>query len=36
MMCVSQIIMFYTLNLYNAACQLFLNKAAGENHLKKS
>ena len=27
MMCVSQIITWYTLNLYNAVCQLYVNKA---------
>ena len=26
MMCISQIIMLYTLNLYSAVCQLYLNK----------
>ena len=27
---VSQIIMLYTLNLYNVVCQLYLNKNGGE------
>ena len=28
---VSQIIMLYTLNLYNAVCQLYLNKTERKN-----
>ena len=30
MMYVSQVIMLYTLNLYSAVCQLYLNKTGGE------
>ena len=29
MMYVSQVIMLYTLNLYSAVCQLYLNKIGG-------
>ena len=31
-----QIIMLYTLNLYGAVCQLYLNKTERENKLKKN
>ena len=33
MMYISQIIMLYTLNLYSAICQLYLNKM-GTNNIK--
>ena len=37
MMYVSQIIMWYTLNLYSAVCQLYLNKTGvGEQKSKKT
>ena len=31
MMYVSQVIMLYTLNLYSAVCQLYLNKTGRKN-----
>ena len=36
MMYVSQIIMLYTLNLYSAVCQLYLNKAGRREKKKKN
>ena len=32
MMCVSQIIMLYTLSLYSAVCQLYINKIARKKY----
>ena len=35
MMYVSQIIMPYTLNIYSAICQLYLNKTGRKKEIKK-
>ena len=35
MMYVGQIIMLYTLNVYSAACELYLNKTGGKNLIVK-
>ena len=33
MMCIDKIIMLYTLNLYSAVCQLYVNKTGRERTL---
>ena len=35
MLYVSQIIIFYTLNLYSARCQLYLNKTGKNKEMNK-